>query len=314
MRILEEYKALHERAGWTERLDTGRLWIRGQDRRSYLHGLLTNDIEGLSAGQGCYAALLTPQGRMITDMRVFERGDAIVLTLARPLAAAVRDRLEQFVFSEDVQVEDATAATAQIGLYGPVAESLVGDLPAALLSAVIPSDDFGVRGFELITAAESSHALTEQLSHAGVFHVSDETLEASRVEAGIPKFLVDMTEDTIPLEAGIEDRAISQTKGCYVGQEIIIRVLHRGGGRVAKRLARIALPASSPVPERGAAIGSVGGESARSIGTVTSAVRSPSMERPVALGYVHRDYAEQGTEVEVTVAGSTKAIGEVLGR
>ena len=313
MRIPEEFKALHERAGWIQRADTGRLWVRGQDRRSYLHGLLTNDVEGLSAGQACYAALLTPQGRMITDMRVFERGDAVLMTLPRPLTTRVQERLDQFVFSEDVRFEDATRSTVQFGLYGPGADTIARNVPAELLEAVVPSDDFGVHGFELVAAVDATDAIVGALTAAGATRVSEETLEASRIEAGIPRFLVDMTEDTIPLEAGIEDRAISLTKGCYVGQEIIIRVLHRGGGRVARRLVRIALPAGSALPLPGTGIVSTG-DAARSIGSVTSAAQSPSLARPLVLGFVHRDYTEPGTTVGLATGTGATVTGEVLGR
>lgn len=311
----ELYRALHERAGWIERHDVGRLWVRGQDRRSYLHGLLTNDIEGLSAGSACYAALLTAQGRMITDMHVFERGDVLLVTLPRPLAGNVRDRLEQFVFSEDVQVEDATATTVQIGVYGPLADKIAGELPSGLSLTVMPGGDFGLHGFELITTPDGKPALVDALTEAGVVPVSDETVEACRIEAGVPRFLVDMTEETIPLEAGIEDRAISMTKGCYPGQEIIIRVLHRGGGRVARRLVRIGLPAGAPVPQRGAALQAAGpAEAGRHVGAVTSAAQSPALGRPIALGYVHRDFAERNTAVDVIVDGGKQVVGEVLGR
>ena len=306
----QEYEALHSGAGWLEREDVGRLWIRGEDRRSYLHNLLTNDIEGLSAGSVRYAALLTPQGRMITDMHVFERGDALLMTVPRALATSIRDRLEQFVFSEDVQVEDVTDATVHIGIYGPTADDVRNALPAETTLVVTSSDEFGLPGWEVVVDREQKPGLMEALARAGALPVSMEVVEVCRVEAGVPRFLVDMTEETIPLEAGIEDRAISLTKGCYPGQEIIIRVLHRGGGRVARRLVRIGLAAGSRVPVRGALLHA----QARLIGTVTSAVDSPAFGRPVALGYVHRDFAEPGTTIEVVYDDGTRVAGEVLAR
>jgi folate-binding protein YgfZ len=121
-----------------------------------------------------------------------------------------------------------------------------------------------------------------------------------RIDAGRPLFLVDMGEDTIPLEAGIEDRAISLTKGCYVGQEIIIRVLHRGHGRVARKLVKLSLAEGAGVPSRGDAIASGG----KAMGAVTSAAMSPRTGRPVALGYVHRDFAAPGAPVEVNGAAA----------
>ena len=117
-----------------------------------------------------------------------------------------------------------------------------------------------------------------------------------RIERGVPRFLADMDEDTIPLEAGIEDRAISFTKGCYVGQEVIVRVTHRGGGRVAKKLVRwIADPSADIVPLPESRIFSFD----KDIGRVTSAAFSPNVNRVVGLGYVHRDFTASGTEVTV---------------
>jgi folate-binding protein YgfZ len=144
--------------------------------------------------------------------------------------------------------------------------------------------------------------VTRLRSH-GAIDVQDAVVETTRIEAGRPRFGVDMSEDTIPLEAGIEDRAISRTKGCYVGQEIIIRVLDRGHGRVARRLVGLKLAAAT-VPARGDAIRS--GE--REIGQVTSAAYSPLLDTPVALGYVHRDFTEPGTSVDV--AGHPATVAE----
>jgi folate-binding protein YgfZ len=308
--IVEQYEVLHTRAGWLERADVGRLWIRGQDRRSYLHNLLTNDIEGMSAGDVRYAALLTPQGRMVTDMHVFERGDILLMTVPRPLAPSIRDGLERFVFSEDVQVENASDTTVQIGLYGPEAVDMKSEIPVEATLAVMPADEFGLPGFELIAAREHRTALMDVLAHAGAVAVNMESVDVCRVEAGVPRFLVDMTEDTIPLEAGIEDRGISLTKGCYIGQEIIIRVLHRGGGRVARRLVKIGFAAGARVPTAGLSLYA----QERAIGAVTSGVESPAFGRPVALGYVHRDFAEPGTQVEVRFDDGSRVGGEVLSR
>jgi folate-binding protein YgfZ len=126
--------------------------------------------------------------------------------------------------------------------------------------------------------------------------IDADTFDVIRIERGVPRFLVDMDEDTIPLEAGIEDRAISFTKGCYVGQEIIVRVTHRGGGRVAKKLVRwIADETAKAAPATNAKI--VSGD--KEIGRVTSAAFSPGKNRVVGLGYVHRDYAASGTKVTI---------------
>ena len=118
---LEQYRALLERTAVLDRADRGRLELTGNDRRDYLHGLLTNDIAALLPGTGCYAALLTPQGRMISDMRVSELGDRVLIDLPSRTSETVRQRLADFIFSEDVEVADVCEPLTQFGLYGPLA-------------------------------------------------------------------------------------------------------------------------------------------------------------------------------------------------
>jgi len=304
------YRALREGAGIVDRSGRGRLRLTGTDRRAYLQGLLTNDIEALAAGAGCYAAYLTPQGRMISDMRVFETGEAILLDLEGHVAATVRDRLSQFIFSEDVEVGDLTASTVQIS------RSELEEMPAVITLRdssgsplyVVRSDDVGVAGFDVIAVEQRRQELLRAFRDAGAIDVDDVTAETCRIEAARPRFGVDMDENTIPLEAGIEDRAISLTKGCYVGQEIIIRVLHRGHGRVARRLVQLSFDAAAPVPPRGAAIRS--GD--REIGAVTSAAHSPALGRPIALGYVHRDFTAAGTAVIVGTHSASVAAAPLV--
>ena len=145
--------------------------------------------------------------------------------------------------------------------------------------------------------------MSAALVAAGALHATQATLEAARVEAAYPVYGIDMTSDTIPLEAGIEDRGISLTKGCYVGQEVIIRVLHRGHGRVARKL--VLLQVEGEVPPRDAKIFSAD----RDVGFITSPARSPRLGA-IALGYVHRDFVEPGTAVDVQ-AGDVRARAHV---
>ncbi len=311
---LEQYQALRQRAGLIDRSRRGRLRLTGGDRRSYLQGLLTNDIEALGAGQGCYACLLTAQGRMIADMYVMEVGDAILMDVEGDVTAKVCGHLEQFIFAEDVQVEDVSASLAQIGVFGPAATDVLSRVLGPLDAlrplenrstawkgrslTIAGRDDVGVRGFDLFVDRAAASELVTAVREAGAIEVGDAAVETCRIEAGHPVFHKDMTEDTIPLEAGIEDRAISLTKGCYVGQEIIIRVLHRGGGRVARRLVGLLLPPDAAVPTHDDPIRA--GE--KEIGRVTSATSSPVLQRPIALGYVHRDFVTPGTLVQLSAA------------
>jgi tRNA-modifying protein YgfZ len=319
----EQYDALRNGAGLLDRRARGRLELTGADRLNYLQGLLTNDIQALQPGTGCYAALLTPQGRMISDMRVSELGAKVLIDLPDSTAEAVRLRLADFIFSEDVEVFDIRPSHVQFGLYGPRASeylaavltqpteadyappprarlegmALHGNAPWQFGGAIVDvvcSDDFGVRGFELFVDADAAPDFSKALLERGALEVSAASVDVTRVEAGRPEFGVDMDEHTIPLEAGIEDRAISLTKGCYVGQEIIIRVLHRGGGRVAKHLVGLISPPSGKGFERADRLFADG----RDVGSVTSAVISPALDRPIGLGYVHRDHSTPGTVLQ----------------
>ena len=310
------YTAAHEGAAWLDRSARGRLVVSGADRRSYLHGLLTNDITALTPGTGCYAAYLTAQGRMIADLWVYELGDVVLLALSGDVKTAVLAKLDQFIFTEDVQLGDVSETFAAMAVIGPRASGVVSraldevsaealqSMPehgsvrtrfagtAAILTRIT---DAGEPGFEIYVDAGRRDALVGAIESAGALHLDEHGAEIVRVEAGIPLFHRDMDEETIPLEAGIEGRAISFTKGCYVGQEVIIRVLHRGHGRVARRLVALAIEGSA-VPERSAVIEIDG----KPIGHVTSAIFSPRENRPIALGYVHRDAAEPDTMVRIS--------------
>lgn len=283
-------------AGYVRRSDVGRLLVTGADRRSYLQGLLTNDIEALTPGTGCYAAMLTAQGRMISDMYVDELGDSLLVRVPIALAAQIREHLERFVFSEDVQVADVTEQRIQLGVYGPQADGAAIHVADALRLAL---DD--LPGVALVVDADQADTVAKTLEAAGASEAALDDFDLARLEAGVPRFGTDMDSDTIPLEAGIEDRAISRTKGCYVGQEVIVRVLDRGHGRVAKRLVPLLFDEGAAVPPSGASVQS----SDREVGRVTSAALSPRAHRVVALAYVHRDFTSPGTALTIGNARAT---------
>src|SRR3989449_440544 len=317
--------AASRHAAFIERFDRGRIVVSGRDRATYLQGLLTNDITALKPGEGCYTAYLTPQGRMIADLFVYELGDLMLLTMPLELKDVVLAKLDQFIFTEDVQLGDVTATFAEISIVGPDAAGVLAgilDLGSRDALAALPEHgnvrgqiggqsvivtrvaDTGEAGFGVYVEGPQAEALESKLRSAGTSELDAETADAIRIQAGVPKVLRDMDEETIPLEAGIESRAISMTKGCYVGQEVIIRVLHRGHGRVAKRLVGIVLDGES-VPTRGAAVRADG----RDVGRVTSSVLSPALKRPIALAYLQRDFVAPGTAV--SVEGSRAAVTEV---
>jgi len=298
----EGYRALREASAVIRRGDRGVLGVTGADRLVWLQGLLTNDVSALRPGESCYAAYLTPQGRMITDMRVVEAEDRTLLEVPAVLAEALRNKLDSLLFTEDAQVSDLSATLGVIDVIGPEADRVFerarAERPAP--TAVVRDDLYGVPSLTLFVDAAEAPDVARALLTAGATETTLETLDVLRIEAGRPLFLVDMDEHTIPLEAGLEDRAISFTKGCYVGQEVIVRVTHRGHGRVAKKLVGLLLPkAASPHPVDLIRSGD------REIGRVTSAAWSPALERQIALGYVHRDFSEPGTPVDVQTQHAT---------
>jgi folate-binding protein YgfZ len=314
MTLQDEYHAIREGAALVAGSPRGRIAVSGKDRAGYLQGLLTNDIEALRPGSGCYAAWLTPQGRMLTDLHVLEAGDMMLLDVPLSARELVLQRLDQFLFSEDVQLGDLTDVLRGISVHGTQA---AGTIEAVIDFGVKPDlgswepyrntraeftatpvvvariDQLGVPGFTIYVDAAREAGLVAALERSGAVSVGEAAFHAARVEAGYPLFGVDMDDDIIPLEAGIEPRAISFTKGCYVGQEVIIRVLHRGHGRVARRLVGLRLQNGAP-PPRGTRIHADG----RDVGFVTSAVQSPRLGT-ISLAYVHRDFVEPGTSVQI---------------
>ena len=293
------YHALRHASALVRRGDRGVLAVSGPDRLIWLQGLLTNDVAALRPGESRYSAYLTPQGRMISDMRVANERDQTFLEVPASLAESLRARLDSLLFSEDARIEDISSAIAVLDVHGPEA-----NVPAALnVLATIRDAAYGVPGITVLVPRADEPAAVDAILATGAIETTLETLDVLRIESGTPLFLVDMDEHTIPLEAGIEGRAISFTKGCYVGQEVIVRVMQRGHGRVAKKLVGLLLPKDTP-----AHAGDLIHGHGREIGRVTSATWSPALHRPVALAYVHRDFVDRGSPVEVATSSGSAAV------
>jgi folate-binding protein YgfZ len=267
---------------------------------------------------------------MVSDLRVLAFEDSFLLDVPAEYRSTLVERFEQFIITEDVQVHDVSPGLLRTSVHGPQAPAILGRVlaaqapeiagrVAALAEHAHVSDELdgaalivagtrelGRPGFDVYCAADRLTALVNALAAGGVVSADAQTLETLRIEAGRPRFGVDMDSETIPLEAGIEDRAISQTKGCYVGQEIIIRVLHRGGGRVARRLVGLVFEGAGPgdVPAPGAPLR----QGEREVGRVTSAAWSPVLDRVIALGYVQRDFTGPGTMVEASAPPRTARV------
>lgn len=321
--IRDEYRIILEGAGWVERTGRGRIRLEGKDVGSFLQALVSNDVSRVESGQGVYATYLTPTGRMLADFEIFRRPESWVVGLAAELVSPIVERLDQSIFSEDVRVADASSTLVEIVIVGSQATARLADVLGVSSSALDTLSELGQVTYEggfiarlgestlpMFTAIIPStrrSEIVDRLTAGNVETVTPALLEALRIDAGRPRFGADMSAETIPLEAGLLERAISTSKGCYVGQEIVIRILHRGGGRVAKRLVTL----SFDVPLEGLPAPGTGlFDDEKNVGQLTSVSASVTSASASALGYVQRDLAEANRRLRV---GHTESIATVTG-
>jgi tRNA-modifying protein YgfZ len=292
-----EYRALREGAGYLDRSNRGMLLVTGTEAAELLQGQLTNEIEALEPEQGCYAALLDRKGHMQADMRVLRlsSGDLWLDTEAHA-APVVARHLNMYKVGLEVELEDASGSWAITSLIGPAAaeisdagslrpEHAQRDLERNGVEAVAVATHLGI---DLITKAKDAVRLRELLAASGAVEVSEAAVEIVRVESGRPRFGKEMSERTIPAEAGINERAVSFTKGCYIGQETVARLHYKGKPNRHLRGLRLARPARDGDPVR---------RGDRDLGTVGTAVVSPA-HGPIALAILRRE-VEPGDEVVV---------------
>lgn len=271
--------------------------VTGPDRVSYLHGMVTNDVTGLKEGASNYAAVLTAKGAMVGEVRVLKLAEALVLDTGAGRGAAVKEFLNKYLISEDAEVADAPEL-AVVGLVGPKAGEWAAKVEG--LGFGLGRYESFLGGVDLVVAREGLGAVLERLTELPELPELDaETAEVLRVERGVPTWGADLTEATIPLEANL-DRALSFTKGCYIGQEVIARATYRG--QMNKKLMGLEL-GDVEVP-----VGTELRVGARKVGWVTSVVRSPKRGQVVALGYVHRDFLTPGSAVEVAGGGAAVVV------
>ena len=302
-----QYRALREEAGYLPRARAA-LTVRGADGAEYLQGQLTNDIEALERGQGCYAALLDRKGHLQADMRVLRLEDEeIWLDLETGPAPAVLKHLRTYSIGRDVEVEDVSDRWAITSLIGPRARELAGFEGLAPEHAQGFRDWDGIEvlavatdvGLDLITRADAAARLAELLAAGGAVEVSEPAAEIIRVESGRPRFGLDMGPESMPAEADITDRAVNFEKGCYIGQEPVARLHYRGKPNRTLRGLRL-----SAAAEHGAPL--LLGD--KEVGTIGTASLSPAFG-PIALAIVRREAAE-GDRLAVGDGDST---AEVVG-
>ena len=297
-----EYAALREGAALVDLGFRALVRATGTDRVTFLHGMLTNDIASLAPGSGCPALLLTIQGRVTADLRVGALEDALLLDVDVRARAALLEVLAKFIIADDVELGEAGEPLALIGVEGPGAARLLPGAAglAPYAHAVVTLAGVPVRaqrasevrgpGFVLHAPAARAAAVWDALLALGARPCGMEALESRRVEVGVPRIGVDMDGATLALEVPVED-AISATKGCYLGQEVVARGTARG--HVNRRL--VGLRLEGPEPPPGAPLVREGKEAGR----LTSVARAFGAGGLAALGFVRRDCWEPGTELRV---------------
>jgi folate-binding protein YgfZ len=311
--VADEWSAVRRGSGL---LDAGfrRFWrLIGADRVSFLQGMVSNDVAILNPGEGTYAAFLTQQGRVVSDLRIYVTADAVWLDVPVSRMMAVREGLERFIIADDVEFAEP-APVPLVVVEGPHAPrtllSIIGDSLEGLAPyahrevifdgtpvSVIVASHTGERGFLIVGDPAIGGRLWERCRAAGAAPVGMEALDILRVEAGIPWCGRDMDESVLISEVGLE-AAISFRKGCYLGQEVVERVAARG--QVQRKLVGL-LCEGSTVPPAGTKLL----RDAAEVGWITSAVHSPWKQAAIALGYARRESWAPGSEL--SIAGGSSA-------
>jgi len=309
--VMTEYSAVREGgAGLIDLSSRGRIIVGGTEAVPFLNGLITNDVKALEMDSWMTAAFPNVQGRLLAAIRVLHRPEGYLLDTEAITYAKVLKLAERFTLAGDFHVTDLTSPTALISVQGAggskVIKAVLGEvageverqrivhtqLPDGAAVTVIRASHTAEDGFDLFTGADNARSWWDSLIAAGARPVGLDALEILRIEAGLPRYGVDMDETSIVSETTL-DEAVSFTKGCYIGQEIIARIKYRG--HVAKKLTGLIFDGEVKVQE-GAKVRSADD---KEIGRLTSATYSPHLGRTIALGYVKYDYLAPGTSVHI---------------
>ena len=297
--LTEYYQAARQAAVLAEKDWFGILKLTGSERASWLQGMVTNDVQRLTPGTGCYAAHLTPQGKIVAHMHILADDDTLWISLERATISRLRDAFDKLLIMEDVQITDASGKYDILAVLGPkarpVLESWLGE-PLNLNglyrhqkfedSRVMESD----LGYELWVPREQVDKVLRALAASGATAIDRGAWDVLRTEAGIPVYGIDIDETTTMPEIG--ERGISYEKGCYIGQEVVAKVKYIG--HVNRRFVGLTIEGSE-LPKLKSPIRKDGKE----VGYITTCLLSPGLSRPIALGFVSRTAYVPGTEVEV---------------
>ncbi len=306
--VSEEYWTVKKAAGLADLSHLGRLTIKGKDTVGFLNGLLTNDIAKIQENSGTHSVLLNTKARVLADLYLYKTCDRLVVDAGDSSSGRVKTLLDQFIITEDVQVEDSTDGLLQLTVQGPQSSKILKEVLALDVqdlkplsnktqgpALIVARDRTGLGGYDIVIPKDEAEAVWQSLllkgGELGLGPVGLRALNILRLEKGLPRYGVDVDDNTIVLEAGFQD-AISFTKGCYMGQEVVARATHIG--RVNKRLVQLLVDGTASPPQ-----GSQLKGDGKQAGFVTSAEFSPGMGKVVALGYAQRDFAFEGRHLAV---------------
>jgi tRNA-modifying protein YgfZ len=304
VQLSPEQHAVRAACGLLDRSERGKLALTGAGAKALLQGQVTNDVEALVPGSGCYAAVLSPKGKMLGDLRLLDTETELWLDTERSALQAVFNVVHRARVGFDAQLHKRTLQQGLLSLVGPDARRVAGaealalpddehaNAPASLdgIPVLLAVTDLGL---DVVCDAQQMEALAAALQARGALPVAEEAVEQLRVERGRPRYGLDLDETTIPQEAGLNERAVSFTKGCYVGQETVARLYYKGKPNRHLRGLRL----SAPVPS-GTELTLEG----RAVGTLGSVVDSPLLG-PIGLALVRRE-APPGTVVAAGPAGA----------
>jgi folate-binding protein YgfZ len=304
-----EQRTLREGAGLIDRSERGKLALGGAGAIEFLNGQVTNELAGLRPGEGRYAAFLTPKGKMLGDVRILAVDGELLLDTERTALQALFDMIRRFKIGYDVELHKRTLERGLLSLIGPESARIAGaERLAQVEHANAPTSIEGIAalavhtdlGIDLLCEAADTERLTAALLARGAATVSEAAAECVRVEAGRPRFGIDIDETTIPQEAGLNERAVSFTKGCYVGQETVARLHWKGKPNRHLRGLRLSGEAASGDELK---LGE------RRVGRLGSVAHSPE-HGPIALALVRRE-AEPGASVSVGEDGASAVVVEL---
>src|SRR2546429_1213519 len=304
----EEYWTIKKAVGLADISHLGRLRITGKDRASFLNGLLTNDTLQLKENKGQRSALLNSKARVLADLHLYAQPDSLLIDTGESPASHVKEILDRFIITEDVQIQDSSQDLVQLTVQGPRSSQAIKEVLGAETkdlkqldqktlgpSTIIARDRTGQTGYDMILPALEAepvwHGFLLNGVDLGLNPVGSQALEILRIEAGYPKYATDIDENTIVLEAGFKD-AINFNKGCYLGQEVVARATHIG--RVNKQLVGLEVETKDSISPRSKLM-----SDGREAGFITTAAFSPGLRRGASLCYANREFAKEGTRVYV---------------